>query len=125
MGALVFVCPTSGREVSTGVEIDAESYGDLPKVLAENSCPACGRTHNLYQVEARLVDGEQNSPRNWSKRRSRDTQHGPAIYLFHNQLGNERELSRIIELTGASRYEAAHGEDATLVDRLDVGDVTA
>jgi 4-hydroxy-3-methylbut-2-en-1-yl diphosphate synthase IspG/GcpE len=63
MGALVFVCPTSGREVSTGVEIDAESYRDLPKVLAEISCPACGRTHNLYQVEARLVDGEQNSPR--------------------------------------------------------------
>ena len=63
MGALVFVCPTSGREVSSGVEIDADSYRDLPKVLAEISCPACGHTHNLYQVEARLVDGEQNSPR--------------------------------------------------------------
>ena len=43
MGALFFVCPTSGQEVSTGVEIDAESYRDLPKVLAEISCPVCGR----------------------------------------------------------------------------------
>jgi predicted RNA-binding Zn-ribbon protein involved in translation (DUF1610 family) len=42
MGALVFVCPTSGREVSSGVEIDAESYRGLPKVLAEILCPACG-----------------------------------------------------------------------------------
>ena len=64
MGALVFVCPTSGREVSTGVEIDAESFRHLPKVLAEISCPACGLTHNLYQVEVRLVDGEQNSASN-------------------------------------------------------------
>ena len=63
MGALVFVCPTSGREVSTGLEIDAESYRNLPKVLAEISCPACGCTHNLHQADARLVDGEQNSPR--------------------------------------------------------------
>jgi hypothetical protein len=68
MGALVFVCPTSGREVSSGVEIDAESYKDLPKVLAEILCPVCGCTHNLYQIEAWLVDGEQNSLPNPNKR---------------------------------------------------------
>jgi len=56
MGALVFVCPTSGHEVSTGLEIDPESYRALPEGLAEIKCPACGLTHNLYQVEARLVD---------------------------------------------------------------------
>ena len=42
MGALVFVCPTSGHEVSTGFEIDPDSYQALPKVLAEIKCPACG-----------------------------------------------------------------------------------
>jgi hypothetical protein len=47
------------------------------------------------------------------------------ITLFHNQLGNEKGLSRIIKLTGASPYEAAHGEDATRVDRVDIGDGTA
>ena len=62
-GCADFRLPQLGPEVSTGVEIDAESYRDLPKVLAEISCPACGHTHNLYQVEARLLDGEQNSPR--------------------------------------------------------------
>lgn len=45
MGALVFVCPISGREVSTGLEIDPESYRALPKVLAEIKCSDCGLTH--------------------------------------------------------------------------------
>jgi hypothetical protein len=35
MGTLVFVCPTSGREVFTGLEIDPASFQGLPKVLAE------------------------------------------------------------------------------------------
>ena len=56
MGALVFVCPTSGHEVSTGLEIDPESYGALPEVLADIKCPHCGLTRNLYKVEARLIN---------------------------------------------------------------------
>jgi hypothetical protein len=55
MGALVFVCPTSGHEVSTGLEIDIESYRALPEVLADIKCPHCGLTHNLYQIEHRLI----------------------------------------------------------------------
>ena len=56
MGTLVFVCPTSGREVFTGLEIDPESFDGLSKVLAEIKCPDCGGTHNLFEVESRLVD---------------------------------------------------------------------
>jgi hypothetical protein len=37
MGALVFVCPTSGREVATGLEIDAGSYRARGSVLQVNS----------------------------------------------------------------------------------------
>jgi hypothetical protein len=31
MGTLVFVCPTSGHEVSTGVEVDRSSYRKLSR----------------------------------------------------------------------------------------------
>ena len=31
MGTLVFVCPTSGREVFTGLEIDPESFQGLSR----------------------------------------------------------------------------------------------
>jgi hypothetical protein len=39
MGMLFFVCPTSGLEVSSGIEIDPESYSELPKGLSEILCP--------------------------------------------------------------------------------------
>ena len=42
MGTLVFVCPTSGREVFTGLEIDPASFEGLSKVLAEIKCPDYG-----------------------------------------------------------------------------------
>ena len=58
MGTLVFVCPTSGREVFTGLEIDPVSLQGLPKVLAEITCPDCAETHNLFEVKSRLVDGD-------------------------------------------------------------------
>ena len=57
MSALLFVCPTSGREISTGVDIDLGSfYQGLPRVLADIKCPDCGLTHNLFEVQSRLTD---------------------------------------------------------------------
>ena len=39
MGTLVFVCPTTGHEVSTGVEVDRSSYKRLPRTkTAVASC---------------------------------------------------------------------------------------
>ena len=32
------------------VEIDAESYRNLPRVLAEISCPACGHTYTKSRL---------------------------------------------------------------------------
>ena len=57
MSALLFVCPNSGREISTGIEIDSDSfYRGLPHVLAEIACPDCGLIHNLFEVHPRLTD---------------------------------------------------------------------
>ena len=62
MGTLVFVCPNSGREVFTGLEIDPASFQGLSKVLAEIKCPDCDATHNLYEVDSRLVDDGPTPP---------------------------------------------------------------
>jgi hypothetical protein len=56
MGMLVFVCPTSGNEVVTGLEIDPTSYQGLKNETAEIRCSACGLSHNFFQIETRLVD---------------------------------------------------------------------
>ena len=62
MGTLVFVCPNSGREVFTGLEIDSASFQGLSKVLAEINCSDCGGTHNLFEIQSRLVDEISNPP---------------------------------------------------------------
>ena len=39
MGALVFVCPATGLEVSTGLEMDHDSFAALPSVLPTLAVP--------------------------------------------------------------------------------------
>jgi hypothetical protein len=55
MGTLFFVCPTTGMEVSSGIEIDADSYKELPNGLSEILCPKCRQRHVLSEVGARLA----------------------------------------------------------------------
>jgi hypothetical protein len=47
MGTLVFVCPTTGHEVSTGVEVDRLSFKSLPRTKTAIFCPRCRRNHML------------------------------------------------------------------------------
>ena len=57
MGTLVFVCPTTGLEVFTGLEMDFDTFADLPGVLPDIRCPHCPKPHQLRHVAARLVEG--------------------------------------------------------------------
>ena len=52
MSALLFISPMSGREISTGIEIDPVSFHQgLPPVLADIKCPDCGLIHNCSTWE--------------------------------------------------------------------------
>jgi hypothetical protein len=54
MGTLFFVCPTTGRAVSTGVEIDPSSYSSLPS-RTRLRCPRCDEIHSLSGVRSWLA----------------------------------------------------------------------
>ena len=41
MGTLVFVCPTTGHEVSIGVEVDRSNYKKLSRTKTAVFCPCC------------------------------------------------------------------------------------
>ena len=56
MGTLVFVCPTTGHEVSTGVEVDRSSYKRLPRTKTAVFCPRCRENHILAAIWAWLVE---------------------------------------------------------------------
>jgi hypothetical protein len=55
MGTLVFVCPTTGHEVSSGIEIDRSSFKSLPRTTTAISCPHCRDKHLLSAIWAWLV----------------------------------------------------------------------
>lgn len=51
MGSLVFACPNTEHEVSTGIEIDSSSFGSLSNGFTELRCPHC-RPHQLLETRA-------------------------------------------------------------------------
>ena len=54
MSVLFFVCPDTGREVSSNIDIDPDSFRGLPPVQSDIRCPDCGQIHNLFNVPVRL-----------------------------------------------------------------------
>lgn len=56
MGVLLMICPNTGREFSTGIQLDNDTFRSLPDVLAHSRCPYCGLRHNWWKREARFVD---------------------------------------------------------------------
>ncbi len=56
MGTLVFVCPTTGQEVLTGLEMDAAT---LLRLRSEHvGCPHCDVPHALSTTRAWVVGHE-------------------------------------------------------------------
>ena len=41
-------CPNTGRELSTGIEMDAATFEKLPDIRSQMRCPACG--HDLREA---------------------------------------------------------------------------
>jgi hypothetical protein len=59
MGVLMLMCPTTGREFSTGIFADEETFKTLPNTVTNAACPHCGQLHRWWANEARLADGDQ------------------------------------------------------------------
>jgi hypothetical protein len=55
MGALCFVCPTSGREVVTQLEVGLASLATVN--IHQVGCPECGHMHGIADVGAWVATG--------------------------------------------------------------------
>ena len=49
MGTLVYICPATGEEVSTGIEMDLATLNQLD--LAKVYCPHCQQPHQMVGIE--------------------------------------------------------------------------
>ena len=63
MGVLLVSCPVTGREFSTGIQLDEVTFRMLTATLSTAYCPYCRAEHRWTPREARLV--EAVSPREW------------------------------------------------------------
>jgi hypothetical protein len=54
MGTLVFACPATGEEVSTGIEMDLATLERLQ--LEKIYCPDCRQPHQMAAIEYWLTE---------------------------------------------------------------------
>jgi hypothetical protein len=56
MGVLMLKCPTTGREFSTGIHLEEDSFQRLPDTVTKAPCPHCDLSHRWWTHEARWAD---------------------------------------------------------------------
>ena len=56
MGVLIIKCPVSGREFSTGIQTDADSFARMKNEATQTRCPYCLTEHSWRPLDAKLVD---------------------------------------------------------------------
>ena len=63
MGVLMLKCPQTGRESSTGIHFEEDSFKRLPDTVTKAACPHCGQLHRWWTRDARLSDATQPTRR--------------------------------------------------------------
>ena len=57
IGCVMILCPTTGRAVSTAIEVESSVFRKLPNVAARMHCPACGEEH-VWSTDSAWLAGE-------------------------------------------------------------------
>ena len=56
VGVLIIKCPFTGRFISTGVEVDVDSFARMPNLVAYAHCSHCMTDHAWRPLDAKLVE---------------------------------------------------------------------
>ena len=56
MASLVFACPSTGREFSSGIHTDLENLARVEQIPVRLQCPICGKTHQLIAKNGYLQE---------------------------------------------------------------------
>ena len=56
MSVLVIKCPVSGRDFSTGIQTDWDTFVRMRQNLLHSRCPHCKSEHSWRPDDGRLVD---------------------------------------------------------------------
>jgi len=56
MSTVMIRCPSTGRAVSTAIEMEVGDFRRLPHIAAKMRCPACGQDH-VWQPASAWLNG--------------------------------------------------------------------
>ena len=56
MGVIMIRCPQTGRDISTGVEMDMAEFQRAPVFFSRVLCPICAREHEWFAQDAWVCD---------------------------------------------------------------------
>jgi len=59
MSVIVILCPKTGQQVSTGIEIDSVAFDAMPLTTRIVDCWACGGRHSWSRRWATLVEDDR------------------------------------------------------------------
>jgi hypothetical protein len=62
MGSVTIMCPRTGQQVHTGVEMSRYEFDAMPNIQATMHCWACGGEHNWSKRWATYVEGHAPAP---------------------------------------------------------------
>ncbi len=68
MGILMIKCPTTGRDIPTGIETDWASFTSAPVFFSRTFCPICRTNHEWFAKQAWLRETRPAAKRFWSAR---------------------------------------------------------
>ena len=57
MSSVMIKCPSTGRAVSTAIEVEPSVFRKLPEVVGRMQCPACGHEH-VWTTSSAWLSGE-------------------------------------------------------------------
>ncbi len=63
MGTLMIHCPSTGRPISTGRYVDAETFRSGPVFFSQAYCPHCDAMHEWFAADAWVCDSENSGCR--------------------------------------------------------------
>lgn len=52
MGIVMIKCPTTGRDIPTGLEMDQRRFTSLPVFFSRSYCPFCRTYHEWFAKQA-------------------------------------------------------------------------
>jgi hypothetical protein len=121
MGILFIRCPHTGRPISTGIQVDPDTFAARPDTLSYLSCPDCGLEEawleeavEVSPPKTRLSVGEEEVPMH---RDDADASH--AIWLNGYEDFRDREFVESVarELHAIRKFVASVSRGASSIQR--------